>query len=103
MKVCYVYMVKCSDGSIYTGHTADLENRLYQHNAGELSDYTSRRRPVELIWSDAFPNRDQAFQVERQIKNWSRAKKLALAKGDFDLLSALAKKRTWDQYRRDRL
>jgi predicted GIY-YIG superfamily endonuclease len=92
-------MLRCSDDSIYTGHTYDLEDRINKHNFGTYSGYTASRRPVTLIWSDEFPTKDQAFQVERQIKNWSRAKKLALAAGDFDLLSALGKKKTWKEHK----
>ena len=98
----YCYMLRCSDESIYVGNTFDLEKRLNEHNRGTYSGYTRTRRPVRLIWNEAFPDEDQAFVVERQIKNWSRAKKLALAYGEFKLLSSLAKKKSWEAYKEAR-
>jgi len=98
----YCYMLLCSDKSIYTGYTYELEKWVNEHNAGLFSKYTASRRPVALIWSDEFPTKDQAFQVERQIKNWSRAKKLALVDGDFDLHTALGKKKTWKKHKEGR-
>ena len=87
----YVYILECSDKSYYTGKTPDLDRRLSEHQEGVGSDYTRRRRPVRCAWSDVFPDDAQAFEVERQIKGWSRAKKEALIKGDFDLIHKLAR------------
>jgi putative endonuclease len=87
----YVYMLRCSDQSIYTGKTLDIERRLVEHHLGIGGDYTSRRRPVKLIWCEFFPSEHQAFLVERQLKGWTRAKKEALVKGDFKLLHELAR------------
>jgi tRNA/rRNA methyltransferase len=89
----YAYMLRCSDGHYYVGHTDDLDARIAQHQAGAIPGYTEKRRPVTLVWSDRFPERDQAFAVERQIKGWSRAKKEALIRGDWDALQSLARKR----------
>ena len=89
----HTYLLRCSDGSYYAGHTEDLDVRLTQHRKGMGSDYTARRRPVELVWSEAFPTRDEAFQAERRIKGWSRAKKEALIAGDWDRISVLARNR----------
>jgi tRNA/rRNA methyltransferase len=86
----YAYMLRCSDGHYYVGHTDDLDVRLAQHQRGEIPGYTEKRRPVTLVWSDRFPERDQAFAAERQIKGWSRAKKEALIRGDWEALHALA-------------
>ena len=82
----YAYLLRCSDGSYYAGHTDDLDVRIAQHQAGVLPGYTETRRPVELVWSERFPDRDQAFAAERQIKGWSRAKKEALIRGDWAAL-----------------
>ena len=58
----WTYMLRCSDGSYYVGHTDDIDVRLAQHQEGVLGGYTSTRRPVELVWSDRFPDRDSAFE-----------------------------------------
>ncbi len=79
----YVYMLRCRDGSYYVGHTDDLETRLWQHQNGIGCDWTKRRRPIELVWCEVMPTRDEAFGAERRIKNWSRAKKEALVAGDW--------------------
>ena len=89
----HTYILQCADGSFYVGHTDDLSTRLGQHQAGSLGGYTASRRPVVLCWSTQFPDRDNAFQLERQLKSWSRAKKLALMAGDFDRLPGLARGR----------
>jgi len=68
------YLLRCNDGSYYAGHTDNLEARLAQHQTGALAGYTAARLPVELVWSEAFPTRDEAFAAERRIKGWSRAK-----------------------------
>ena len=74
----FVYIVRCADESFYTGMTSELELRLAEHQEGlEPKAYTFSRRPIELVWSQDFPNHDEAFRVERQIKGWSRAKKEA--------------------------
>jgi putative endonuclease len=90
----HCYMLRCSDGSYYVGHTDDIDNRIGQHQAGHFIGYTFRRRPVELVWSDQFQTRDDAKAAESRIKGWSRAKKEALIIGDWELISALAKSRT---------
>ncbi len=84
------YMLRCSDGSFYVGHTDDLETRIAQHHAGALPGYTHDRRPLELVWRESFGSRDEALSAERQIKGWSRAKKEALIRGDWDAVSAAA-------------
>jgi predicted GIY-YIG superfamily endonuclease len=86
-----VYILACSDDSLYTGKTTSLERRLWEHDNGMGGDYTRRRRPVKLLWAEVFPSEDHAYAAERQIKGWTREKKLALAKGDFELLHELAK------------
>ena len=84
-------MVECSDNSIYVGLTTNLERRIKEHNFG-LNDnaYTSNRRPVQLIFHQEFIQFAQAEIFEKKIKKWSKAKKLVLANGDFDLLPILS-------------
>ncbi len=79
----YTYILRCSDRSYYVGHTDALEARIAQHQRGELPGYTQRRRPIELLWSQDFPSRDEALSAERQIKGWTRRKKEALIRGDW--------------------
>jgi tRNA/rRNA methyltransferase len=86
----YAYLLRCSDGSFYAGHTDDLDVRLAQHQRGEAGGYTERRRPVELVWCETFPTRDEAFAAERQIKGWRREKKEALIAGDWARVRNLA-------------
>ena len=92
MAKAWVYILRCADGSYYTGHTTDLEKRLAQHQAGEGGEWTRRRLPVELVFHQEMPDEHAAFLAERRIKDWSRGKKEALIVGDWDLLRWLAKK-----------
>jgi predicted GIY-YIG superfamily endonuclease len=87
----YVYILRCSDNSYYTGSTGNLERRLDEHRSGFYQGYTSTRLPVELVWSSEFPTEHQAFLTERQIKGWSRAKKDALIRGDWERLHDIVK------------
>ena len=89
----WFYMLKCADGSYYVGDTDDLERRLAEHHSGALGGYTSTRRPVALAFAEEFPTRDEAICRERQVKNWSRAKKEALAARNWSQLSRLARGR----------
>lgn len=92
MNSYYVYILKCSDGLLYTGITNDISRRLDEHNLGlKKSSFTYRRRPVELIFHQEFNDVNQAIYFEKKIKKWSAKKKLALANGDYDLLHLLAK------------
>ena|ERR1043165_2218072 len=88
-----VYILECSDGSYYTGSAADLNQRLSQHERGTVpSSYTYRRRPVKLVWtSEECKHYSQALRWERQIKGWTRAKKEALIRGDFDAIHEIVK------------
>lgn len=95
MKLFWVYMLRCRDGSFYVGVTGDLERRIAQHHAGEFPNcYTFQRRPVELVYAEDFRDANVAIGWEKQIKKWSRAKKAALARGDFVELRNLAKARS---------
>ena len=88
----WVYLLRCADGSYYAGHTEELEGRLWQHQQGICCEWTRRRRPVELVWSDAAPTRYEALAFERRIKGWTRAKKEALIAGDWKRVNWLSRK-----------
>ncbi len=68
-------MLKCADGTFYTGCTTNLEQRMTQHIEGVYDGYTKRRRPVQLVWFEEFRDIREAIDAERQIKKWSQAKK----------------------------
>ena len=89
----WAYMLRCADGSYYVGHTDDLESRVGLHNSGQVPGYTHDRRPLQLVWSEQFSDRDSAFAAERQIKGWSRVKKEALVRGDWDGIHLFAMRR----------
>ena len=74
----YTYIVRCADGTLYTGWTVDVEKRVAAHNAGKGAKYTRSRRPVRLVWSRPFPTKRDAMHWEWQIKQWPREKKEAL-------------------------
>ena len=94
MKVYFVYILKCSDGTFYTGFTNDLLRRLGEHTLGRYPDnYTYARRPLKLVFYSEFTNPSSAIDIEKQINNWSQAKKTALINGQYDKLPNLAKKR----------
>lgn len=80
----YVYILKCNDGSYYTGHTDDIDKRISEHRFGLIANcYTKNRRPIEVVFIQLFSTRDEAFCAERQIKGWSRKKKEALIRQDW--------------------
>jgi putative endonuclease len=94
--MAWVYILKCSDGSYYTGSTLNLELRLWEHNKGDEgvgANYTRKRRPVKLVFAEEYERVEDAYEREKQIQGWSRAKKLALTEGRFDDLSALSRGR----------
>lgn len=91
MKFYYVYILRCNDDSLYTGITNNLERRINEHNDGMLPNaYTYKRRPVILEFYQEFTDPNQAILFEKKLKKWSKIKKEALIKGDFDLLQTLA-------------
>ncbi|MEJ8571811.1 GIY-YIG nuclease family protein [Microbaculum marinum] len=94
VKPVFVYILRCADGSYYTGTTrTSLERRVAEHNQGTYGGYTKSRRPVTLVFAEEFPRADDAIAAERQIKGWSRAKKEALISSDFERLRELALRR----------
>lgn len=92
MKPFWVYILRCSDNSYYTGHTDNLDHRIAQHNAGDIAGcYTASRLPVTLAFSQPCATRAEALSAERQIKGWSRKKKEAMMRGDWVEVSRLAR------------
>ena len=88
----FSYMLQCSDGSFYVGSTWDLGERVTQHMSGRGATYTSRRRPVRLVWAQEFERIDEAFNVEKKIQGWGREKRIALVEGRYGDLPGLARK-----------
>jgi len=74
----YVYILRCSDNSLYTGWTTNLERRLSEHNAGRGGRYTRIHKPVEMVFTEEHLTRSAAMQREAAIKRWNRSRKLAL-------------------------
>lgn len=79
-KMNYTYIVKCSDGSLYTGWTNNLEKRIQAHNEGKGAKYTKTRLPVELVYFEEFETKEEAMSREWHIKKLSRAQKEKLIK-----------------------
>ncbi|MFO7852342.1 MAG: GIY-YIG nuclease family protein [Bacteroidales bacterium] len=92
MSRSYVYILKCSDGTYYTGSTKNLCQRLQEHHDGEAANYTRARRPAVLVYYEVFDRIDDAFEREKQIQGWRREKKKALINGKQERLPELAKK-----------
>ena len=74
----YTYIVKCSDGTLYTGWTNDLEKRVSAHNSGKGAKYTKNRRPVALVYYEEFCTKEEAMHREYEIKQMTRQKKQRL-------------------------
>ena len=90
----FVYILRCADGSYYVGLAqTDLDRRIGEHQSGRYRGYTHSRRPVDLVWAMEYERYEQAIAFERQLKGWSRAKKEAFLRGDFDDLVRRAKRR----------
>ncbi|TCK23117.1 putative endonuclease [Ancylobacter aquaticus] len=91
----FVYMLRCADGSFYVGSTSGpLDKRLAEHESGSYPGYTFRRRPVTLVWSEAFERITDAIAAERQIKGWTRVKKEALICSDWETLRHAARRQS---------
>ncbi len=90
----WMYILKCSDGSYYTGSTNNLKLRIQQHQKGEGANYTKKRLPITLIYFEEFQRIDEAFYREKQIQGWSRKKKEALINGFHEKLPELSKNYT---------
>lgn len=74
----YVYILRCRDGSLYAGWTTDVQARLARHVDGKAAKYTRSRRPVTLVYSERHKSKRAALKREREIKGWTRARKVAL-------------------------
>jgi len=87
------YILECADGSFNVGSTKrDLDERLWEHSAGLGARYTRTRLPVNLVCSEEFDRIDDAFDCEKQVQGWGRAKRIALISGRFGALHGLARK-----------
>ncbi len=82
-EIWHVYMVRCSDGTLYTGITNDLEKRIEAHNSGkEGARYTRSRRPVKLVYSEQVKSKSAAAKLEYQLKKLPRLKKDTLVRSE---------------------
>ncbi|GGR44859.1 putative endonuclease [Nocardioides luteus] len=88
--MAYTYMLLCSDRSLYVGSTTDLDYRMSPHRVGLGAEYTRSRLPVQLVWYEQYDNVAHAYEREKQIQNWSRAKRIALIQGRLGDLPRLA-------------
>lgn len=92
MKTYFVYILRCSDNSYYTGFSNNLERRLDEHKSGKNNEcYTFNKRPLELMWFETFDDVLEAIATEKRIKGWSRVKKEALIVEDWDKLILFSK------------
>jgi len=89
----HVYILRCANGALYIGHTIDLQGRERYHNLGQGAHFTSQRRPVKLVYHETFEVKQGAISREKQLKRWSREKKEALIRGNFDTLKSASKRR----------
>jgi len=89
----WAYMLHCRGGYYYVGHTDDLERRIAEHQSGAVAGFASDHHPATLVWSETFSSRIEAIEAERRLKGWGQAKKRALIRGDWGLVSSLAKKK----------
>ena len=87
MTIFHLYILECSDGSYYVGHTDNIAKRLSEHNLKKYSGYTSTRLPVKLVFHEPCHSRIEALIAERKIKKWTRKKKKLLISGGWEALS----------------
>ncbi|WP_292835271.1 GIY-YIG nuclease family protein [Microbacterium sp.] len=92
-----MYILKCSDGSFYVGSCRNLDKRVWLHDIGEGAEYTKRRRPVTLVYSEKYDNVHDAFAREKQVQGWSRAKRMALITFEGENLPGLSRKKFGDR------
>ena len=90
--MAYMYILQCGDDSYYVGSTVDLDHRLRLHQQGRGAQYTRHRQPVELVYAAEFEHVSDAYAAEKRVQGWSRAKREALIRGDYEALPGLAKK-----------
>ena len=89
--MCYMYILRCSNGQYYVGSTKDIDKRLDEHQQGEGALFTKKHLPVELVYYEKFQRIDDAFLREHQIKGWNRKKKEALINDQLEKLPKLSK------------
>ncbi|MFI4936191.1 MAG: GIY-YIG nuclease family protein [Caulobacterales bacterium] len=85
-------MLRCPDGSYYMGCTTNIDQRYGEHLAGMNCAYTSTRRPLLMVWAEEFQSLYDAIDAERRIKGWSRLKKEAMIRGDYEALPGLSRR-----------
>ena len=94
MKTLCVYILHCADDSLYVGVTNNIERRMFEHSTAYNPDsYTAQRLPVRLIHTEFIHGPRTAIKREKQLKNWSHSKKMALVNGDYELLAQISKKK----------
>ncbi len=89
MSVYFVYILRCADGTLYTGSTTDVQAREATHNSARGAKYTAARLPVRVLYSEAHDSRSAAQKREAELKGWTRARKEALIAGDPALVKRL--------------
>ena len=98
----YMYILECSDGSLYTGSTKNLPRRLWQHQNGLGANHTKKRLPVKLVYAEHYDHVADAFYREKQVQGWSRKKKIALMSSEWDELHILAECQNESHYQNKR-
>lgn len=88
--MAWTYMLECNDGSFYVGSSRDLAGRVEQHGLGKGAAYTRKRLPVKLVWAEEFDNVGDAFEMEKRVQGWGRAKRQALINGEYERLPGLS-------------
>lgn len=89
----YVYILECADGSFYTGSTWNLEGRVWEHQNGLGANFTRKHRGARLVYSQHTDRIEDAYEWEKRIQGWSRAKKLALIESRLDDLPGLSRRK----------
>lgn len=91
MPMLYVYILKCSDNSFYIGVTNNVQKRLWEHNNSVVKGYTSKRIPVDVVYLEEYSDPSEAIRREKQLKGWSRKKKIALIEKNVEGLQMYSK------------
>lgn len=94
-----MYILECADGSFYTGSTIDLDKRILEHQDGRGANHTKKRLPIKVVYVEEYLSIASAFEREKQIQGWSRAKKEVLINGELEYLSGLAECQNESHYR----
>lgn len=95
--MAFTYILRCEDDSYYVGSCRNLDYRMWQHSTGKGSKYTGARMPVTLVFAQEFGNIGDAYALEKQVQGWSRAKREALIRGEFENLPGLSRNRSGSQ------